>query len=484
MEVRDTLSKFPYVAVVTVTRNRCDMVLRVFSQVSKLDYPRKMLDIFLIDNASTDGTVEEVRQRFPDVFITLSDKNLGPTPGWNIGIKEVLKAQKNYKYIWLLDDDVKIEQLTLMSLIKEAERDPHIAVVGSVVYDLHNPEQLVTAGLHIDWNKPALFYNIPEPEKVEELFDVTIMPACSSLIRTDLYRKLGLFDERLRLYWGDTEWCVRAIRNGYRVCCSGKSKVWHRNWVNIKPDFSFPYAIHGRVQSELFFHLFYNPHHSISGVRNMILKSYLKAAFENLTLRPNFSRAYDKGVQDFLKVNLSKEGFSSWSDDLKLSGIDEICRTLSGKVSESPKIILNQIADESQKTEIKKIFQKYFHQIRWKEIPVRKSIESVNATDRLHVYLFSYFPKLLFNLLIFFNRSDVIISSVSTPYLYNIAAARYTIFFDQSLQGCFLKNRILSGLMKLFKTLFRGLWIAYFDLPRALKNVHLGQPILHNIEEC
>jgi GT2 family glycosyltransferase len=425
-----------------------------------------------LDNGSTDVTVEKVRQLFPEVHLILSQENLGPTGGWNMGIREVLRAKKNYKYIWLLDSDAEVESQTLISLVEAAENDAMIAVVGSAVYEPDKRDQLITAGLFINWNKPALSYHRPSVDEPDGLFNVEIVPGCSMITRTDLFRKFGMLDERLWLYWGDAEWSIRALRNGYRVCCLGKSRAWHRNWANIKPGFNFPYALHGRVCSELLFHFLYNPKHSILVVRNLILKNYLKAAFENLTLRPNFTRAYDEGVQDFLKGYFYKKNSYSWSNYSKLSGINEICQTLSKKLSRNPRIILNQIPDESQKAEIRKSFSLFFHNIRWEEIKVRKNFDSVDASDRLHDYIFFYFPKFLLCLLTFFKKRDVIISSVAVPCLYNITSAKYTILIDQSLCAFVQENRIAYGFKNLFKTIIKGLRVVFIDFPRITKNAH------------
>lgn len=466
----------PAVAIVTITRNRCDLLLRLFSQIRELDYPKALLDIFLLDNASTDETVEKVQQGFPEVHLSLSDENLGITHGFNAGIKEALRAERNYKYIWLLDSDAEVDRETLMPLVETAEKDPNIAIIGSAVYEPNKRDQLVTAGFHIDWKKVNITYHIPRPEDMEGLFDVELIPACSSLTRADLFSTLGLWDERFWLYWGDTEWCLRALRNGYRVCCLGKSKVWHRNWANIRPDFSFPYALHDRVRSALLFSLLYNPQHSNRGIRHFILMNYLKAAFEILTVRPNFSRAYHEGVQDFLKGVFSKKDFSSWANDLNLREIDEICRILSQKTSKNPRIIINQIADESQKAEIRKAFQKYFSSIRWEEIPVRRRTGNGGPRVRLHENLTFQISQLLFRLLTFFNRGDFVISPVAIPCLYNISAAKHTLLLDASMRICVRKNRISNGFVNVFMTIIKGLRASYIDLPRALKNRHVLRP--------
>jgi len=461
--------QLPLVAIVTVTRNRCKLLLRMLLQLKKLDYPADKLSIFLVDGASTDGTVEKVRCRFPEAHIVSTKKKVQIAAAENMGIKEVLKANHKYKYIWLLDDDVEVESQTLMPLVEACENDPSIAVIGSAIYDPKQRDQLITAGLRIFWKKSGLTYYIPETSEIKNVFDVEIVGACSSLTKTDLYEKIGLWDEQFWLYWPDNDWCVRALRNGYRVCCHGKSRAWHRNWLK-EQDFYTPYILHGGIRGALLFYLRHSPLKSLASIRNYILKCYLKAAFERFTLRPNYSRAYEEGVQDFLKDDTSMKDFSSWNDVSKLLTIDEICQGLSDKISKHPRIILNQIADESQRDKIKKVIQYRFRQIRWKEIPVSAKASKLDPKKPLKDYLLHYFPSLVLHLLTFYKRGDIIISPISDPHLCNIAAARYTILLDTSLRGFVQKNHVFKESASFFAIITRALKAVYIDLPQASKN--------------
>jgi len=463
-------SQWPSVAIVSVTRNRCQPLICLLSQIRKLDYPKDCLDIFLVDAASSDDTVERVKLHFPEVRLMVTGQNLGIAAGFNTGIEEVLKSGTEYKYIWLLDSDAEIEEDTLKPLVGAAEREPSIAVIGSAVYEIHRRSQIVTAGLQIDWKTSNIAYHVPKQETDDGLFDVDVIPACSSLTRTDLYRKLGIWDRRFWLYWGDTEWCTRAVEHGYRICCQIKSKVWHRNWANIQPDFNFPYALHDRTRSALLFNFLYNPEQSLKGLRSLILRGYLKAAFENLTMRPNFGRAYQEGIQDFLNGDFSKKDFSSWSEEMGLKRIEDLCESLSGKVPRKCRGLLNQFPGASRQKEIKKAVLKFFPEAEWEELPVKQNPEGAVARDRLFGYLFHQVPQLLFYLFAGFKRKDIIITPISLPCLSNIGAARYTLLLDSSLRGVLRKNSIFRGLAGLLATVMKGFKVAYLDLPKIEKN--------------
>jgi len=101
---------YPKVAIVIVNWNKKSYVCDLLNNINNIDY--KHFDTIVIDNSSTDNSVNEIRNKFPEVKLIENESNLGGTGGFNTGIKYALKQNK-YKYIWLLDNDVQIEPDTL-----------------------------------------------------------------------------------------------------------------------------------------------------------------------------------------------------------------------------------------------------------------------------------------------------------------------------------------------------------------------------------
>ena len=458
----------PVIAVVSITQNRCAPLLVLLEQLRQIDYPKELLDIYLVDSASKDDTVEKVRQCFPEVKLSSCDKNTGIATGFNMCIKKALDAERDYKYLWLLDSDAEIETATLLPLVETLEDNPDVAVAGSSVYEPQIRDQLITAGLNINWDKANISFHRPDPDKIDGLFDVSLIPACSMLTRTQLYYDMGLWDERLWLYWGDTEWCTRAKANGHRVCCRGRSRVWHRNWADIKPNFTFPFALHDRIRSALLFNSCYKQNGSIKGVRNLILSGYIKAAFESLTLRPNFSRAYTEGVDDFLKADFSKKDFSRWHDELDLKDLEQTCADMKSTLSVKPKIILNQISDKPTTEKIKEIFESSFENIEWLEIEAH-NMDNTTAGERIKEYAVFHLSRFLLGLVTFFNKKDLIISPIELGCLYNISSAKYTLLIDNSGQCCLRKNRILRSIAAFIRLILKSI-TTLFKLRYILKS--------------
>ena len=463
--------EWPRVAVVTVSRNRCGVLSQLLSQIEELDYPSDKIDIFVVDNASTDNTSGTVRKLFPQVNLQVASRNLGISAGFNCGVRHALANGKtDYEYIWLLDDDVVLDKMSLRTLVEAFESDADIAVVGSAVYDISDPEQLVTAGFKTDWQKATINYHVPEGKNGQTLFDVDSIAACSLLSKAACYKEYGLWDEHFWLYWGDTEWCTRLSAMGYRICCETKSRAWHRNWALVAPHFFSPVLLYDQVRGALLFNLRHNPKTSIDGLRHLIVKSHLKAIMEIFTQRPFFSQGLIKGVGDFLGGNFPNDNTFSWADRLETTDLFEIHgaevhKKIVHKAGQNLTVILNQIKKDDRQTKIKRFFEKHFNQIDWTEIPIKRNIKKSHLSDHFSEYLFFHIPRLLFRLPLFFKRKDLIISDIAHPDMYNIVAARYTMFIDSSGNISVVENRLCRAAVDIFQVVLRCMRALFVQLP-------------------
>ena len=221
----------PYVGIVILNWNKKEYLLNCIRSVKKLEYTNYRL--LVVDNASTDGSVTAVKQEFPDVELLIQQENLGGTGGFNAGMQLFLKND-NCKYIYLLDNDITLDNAALSELVKVMEDEPELAIAGSKILIMDNPSQLQEMGARVDWKefsvKPLFQGAIDGPDTQQDVF-VDYVPACSLLVRVEALKQAGQMDEGFFLYWDDIEWGVRMKKAGYKVMVSAKSKVWHKMGV-------------------------------------------------------------------------------------------------------------------------------------------------------------------------------------------------------------------------------------------------------------
>ncbi len=216
----------PAVGVVIVNWNLKDSLRATLESFRKINYPD--LKIVVSDNASADGSVEMVRQEFPEVHLLTREKGLGYAKGANIGL-EFLTGQT--KYIFSTTNDVEVDPEMINRLVAYAEQNPEAGVIGTKILFFDRPDVIWHAGgrinplhghtRHIGWERK----DHPRYDRVCECDYVT---GCGFLLRSDALKKAGYFREDFVFYSEDAELCYRIRENGYRIVYLPTARMWHK----------------------------------------------------------------------------------------------------------------------------------------------------------------------------------------------------------------------------------------------------------------
>ena len=140
---REQVRANPKVAIIILNWNKRDDTLKLLRSLEGIDYDNH--DTVVVDNASTDGSAETIRKQFPDIDLIINTDNLGGTGGFNSGMRHAL-TNRNYKYVWLLDNDAEVESSTLRELVDAMEQDETIGIAGSRIIDSDRRDITVEAG--------------------------------------------------------------------------------------------------------------------------------------------------------------------------------------------------------------------------------------------------------------------------------------------------------------------------------------------------
>lgn len=212
--------KVPSVYAVVLNWNGWRDTVRCLDALSRDKYAN--LHVVVVDNGSTDDSVERIRGVHPDVFLLETGHNLGFAGGNNPGIRYAI--QRSADFIWLLNNDTEPEPDALTHLVEKAETDSQIGAVGSVLLNSDRTCVLAWGGGRV--NRWIGYTRHAPSAKDDAWFDY--ITAASMLVPRKAFEQIGLLDERYFLYWEDIEFGFRLRKNGWRLAVATQSRVTHK----------------------------------------------------------------------------------------------------------------------------------------------------------------------------------------------------------------------------------------------------------------
>jgi hypothetical protein len=221
--------KVPLVYIVILNWNNAPDTLACLASILGLDYPNYYS--LVVDNGSTDDSINQIRICYPNIEILETGVNLGYAEGNNAGIRHALTTDA--EYVLVLNNDTLVAPSMLTELVRVAELKPQIGMVGPKMYCLEPPDTLFAAGSFIEWAKgetknrgmfqPATAYgNLKSPEPVD------FITGCGVLVRRELIESIGNLTSVYYLNFEDAEWGVRAWRHGFEVWYVPQALMWHK----------------------------------------------------------------------------------------------------------------------------------------------------------------------------------------------------------------------------------------------------------------
>lgn len=253
------------ILIIIVTWNKKDYVLNLLRSLRQQTYPQELLDILVVDNASTDGTAQAIKSAFPEVKLIENTENLGGTGGFNTGLRYAFSLPEDrYDYLWLLDNDVLVHREALTHLVEALETHRDLGACGSVMLQLDYPWRINEIGAFFDFASGRLVLNHHLAEisawhgrPVETLLsespdlsryipglpsvvEVDYVAAASLLVRNTVARKAGLWKDFF-IHFDDVEWCLRIARLGYGVAVCTRSLIWHLSGIAKVPTWVLYY---------------------------------------------------------------------------------------------------------------------------------------------------------------------------------------------------------------------------------------------------
>jgi GT2 family glycosyltransferase len=244
--------------------------------------PRRSTEVIVVDNASSDGSSEMIKAKFPDVTVIRSEENLGFSRGNNLGIR-----QCQGRYIALVNPDVIVFPGCLDALADFLDQNPRVGDVGPRVLNPDMSLQSTCRRAPTLWNNVCIATGLASRFKTSRFFagehtfyfphdrtlPVDVIVGCFSMIRRETFDDVGLLDENLFMYGDDVDWCLRARKAGWQVVFFPGAQAIHD-----RGKITAPYPVRFAVAQQRSVLYYWSKHHSsfgVFGIRSIIFFHHL-----------------------------------------------------------------------------------------------------------------------------------------------------------------------------------------------------------------
>jgi GT2 family glycosyltransferase len=217
----------PLVYIIVLTWNGREDTLACLASLASITYANAR--VLLVDNASTDGTVEAVRSRYPAVELLVNPENYRFSGGNNRGIELAMK--RGARYILLLNNDTVVKEDFLDRLVEGAEDDPAIGMASPKILYHADPGRIWYAGAWLCWWMGSYAHKgVREEDRGQ--YDLPgrtdLITGCCALVRREVVESVGMFDEAYFIYGEDVDWSVRASRARFAIQYVPSAVIWHK----------------------------------------------------------------------------------------------------------------------------------------------------------------------------------------------------------------------------------------------------------------
>jgi len=264
------MENWPRVSIVILNYNGLADTLNCLKSLDKCTYPN--LEVILIDNGSPDPEnvrilAEDSRLRGNDIrkveipafagmtkdagmtrsyrFID-NKKNDGFAGGCNRGM-EIVLAEGKSKYVYLLNNDTEVEPDFMEEAVRVAEQDDRIGIVATKSFYFSDREVVESAGLTLlDSGEVVSRGRMKHSSNLMD--DEELLGACgaAALLRVDMLREIGLFDEEFFLYSEDSDLSLRAVTMGWKCWFAHRSKIYHKVSVTTRKVRNYRFNVKAR----------------------------------------------------------------------------------------------------------------------------------------------------------------------------------------------------------------------------------------------
>jgi len=212
--------KSPLISIIILNWNGKEMTEECLN--SLLPQITTSFEVIVVDNGSTDGSLEYLKKKFPFIKLIKNKENLGYAGGNNLGVKN---AKGNY--VLILNNDIVLDNNFLKEILKHKNK-ADILGVKNYYYDKKNTIWAIGSKLNNWIMKSSLVGNKKEDKGQLDKIKVDYIVGSAMLINKKVIDKIGFLNAEYFAYCEETEWQIRAKNAGFKTSWIPTAKLWHK----------------------------------------------------------------------------------------------------------------------------------------------------------------------------------------------------------------------------------------------------------------
>ena len=268
--------KQPDLSVIIVSYNTANLIGNCLKSIFEASNLTR--EVFVVDNASTDGSSDFIKDNFPSVHLAVNTENLGFAAANN----QVLPQCKG-KYIFFLNPDTEIMSDTFSEAISFMDANPRIGLAGTKII---NPDG--TLQWSVSYKYPGQRYTASEVSDLPG--KIACVLGASMIARSEVIKKIEGFDENFFLYGEDQDLCLRIRKMGHVIGYIDSATVIHLGGQSEKDSLSSE-VWKKKIHAE---YIFYKKHYLPKTIKRISRANIIKTWWRIITLKLFLPFAKDK----------------------------------------------------------------------------------------------------------------------------------------------------------------------------------------------
>ena len=230
------LNKRPFVSIISVNYNQLALTCEMLASLRQQNYDN--YEVILVDNASSEDPSAEIREKYPEVKLIISEENLGFAGGNNLGVK----ASKG-DYLFFINNDTELTTDLIEGLLKSFEEVENLGCVSPLIcYFPESEEEEVIQYAGTSPLNPYTARNrtIGNGEvnqgQYHRLEATPYAHGAAMMVPRKVIEKVGMLSEAFFLYYEELDWCEQIRKAGFSIYVDSRVKIYHKESAAVGPQ--------------------------------------------------------------------------------------------------------------------------------------------------------------------------------------------------------------------------------------------------------